>query len=113
MSSAKEILFDNFVKGCEYLLDKDKERLILQGHKASGRLERSLRLKTYFKDGALITDFFMKSYGVDLDRGLRPNQIFTRPQDYEQWAKIVQPGLSKAERDGFVCNVWKKHKTGS
>lgn len=109
MKDLKQILLSNFVEGVNFLISKDKERLRAQGHYASGRLEKSLKSKEYFQNGALVSDFFTKSYGIDLDTGLRPNQIKYTKEDLLKWAKIVNPSSSDFNINSFVYFTMRKH----
>lgn len=110
MTDLKQILLKNFGEGVDFLITKDKERLRAQGHYASGRLERSLRSQEYFQNGHLVSDFYTRDYGIDLDTGLRPNQIKYTRQDLLEWAKIIMPSSSDFNINSFVHFTMRKHR---
>lgn len=110
MSNPIEILNDNFQKGLDYLVELDRQRLIDQGHVASGRLKNSLKTKVTFDGRKISGDFVMLDYGITLDSGVSAANISYSPNQLKAWAKIVKPELQGQELNRFVFNVWKKHK---
>lgn len=105
-----DTLIENFQKGLDFIIDLDRQRLVDQGHVATGRLKNGLKTKVYLNGEKLTADFMMESYGIDLDQGVPASRIRYSLTDLESWAKIVRPDLSSKQRKRFVYNTWRKHK---
>lgn len=51
------------------------EELLMQGHKLSGRLIKSLGYEVRKKQGVFSIEFFVENYGLILDRGVKRERI--------------------------------------
>ena len=82
-----------------------------QGHKATGKLIKSLKGEVERQLTSPITAAVMaEKYGVYVDKGVRAENVKYSPYILLPWAKKIKPSLSDKELKSFVFAVWQKHK---
>lgn len=110
MTEFDKILIGNFNKGLNYLLQLDKERLIEQGHVATGRLKDSLRVEVKFDGRTLVGEFKAMDYGRYVDSGVPASRIRYPIDAIKDWIKVIEPSMNGKERNSFAWAIWAKHK---
>ena len=118
--TAKDFLEKDIERGLEFLIDKAKEELKSQGHRVTGRLEKSLEAVITFGADVIRGQILVEEYGIYLDKGVKPPRIpYQRGsgagrsqyiQSLLEWAKKVKPSLSDKARKSFVFAVANKQK---
>lgn len=93
-------------------IKEGRKQLQIQGHKASGALERSFEsdIRSTLNDiaGAEIS---FNDYGIYLDTGVRPDKVRYITTQLIPWARIIMPGKTLTELKTFLYFTRKKHKT--
>jgi hypothetical protein len=88
----------------DFLVDAIIDNLILQGHKGSGKLMKSIVYSVQtFLDG-LGFDVYMERYGIYLDKGIKPERIPFSIGSGRQSSKYIQGLIRFAKTLPFVSN---------
>lgn len=68
-----------------YMLSLFKEELKLQGHYNTGRLDKSMEVKTEILARGFVITFLMEEYGIKLDTGVPAGLVPTSGAERAQW----------------------------
>lgn len=102
---------ENFDLALEFLVNKIREELDAQGHKASGKLIDSVEKRVRGELGGIIRgEILIEEYGIYLDKGVAASRIRYNPEWLIPWANIVKPNLTEKEVRQFVWAVWTAHR---
>ena len=108
---ALEFLKKNLNAAIDYATKQFKDELEQQGHKASGRLEKSFAKQiTVTLNGVARGTITAEQYGEYLDKGVKPNRINYNPMVLIPWIRIIKPGLSPSEQKSFAYAIKGKQK---
>lgn len=114
-------IIERFKAAVDKVVEAGKSELRAQGHRATGRLEKSFEVELDAGDlDRLIARIYVEDYGVIMDKGVTAGRIpFSQPgrarvsqyiEGLMRWARVVKPGLGEKERRGFVFAVAQTHK---
>jgi len=92
------------------IVQRDKLTLEEQGHKDTGRLERSLKFQILTRPGGVTVHFKSLDYGLGLSTGLTPNEINYSFSDIVDWARRKHPGKSDEQINQFIFLMMRAHK---
>ena len=92
-------------KGANEVINYDKLTLDIQGHKDTGKLERSLEYKISFTSAGISIDFCSALHGAFMDKGVKAKRINVGYHHLIGWARRKKPGLSNREINSFVFAV--------
>ena len=117
----KEQILDRFQKSLEGMADRGRIRLAEQGHRATGKLIRSLEAQITSADiDQLVGVILAEDYGKIVDSGVPASRIPYRrgsgakSSQYIQalidWIDIIRPGLQANERKSFAFAIANTHK---
>lgn len=111
MLNPKKLLEQNLIKALAYGVELGKKELADQGHRASGKLEQSLKVKVAATlNGIIAGDISVETYGIYLDKGVKANRVKYNPRVLLPWIRIIKPNLSIKERMSFAYAIRAKHR---
>lgn len=111
MSAAIRYLQTNIKSAIDYGAESGKKELRDQGHKVSGKLEKSIHTKVSgLINGVLTGEISALDYGNYLDKGVRKNRIRYNPKILLPWIRKIKPGLSVREQISFAYAIRAKHR---
>lgn len=116
----KEDILKRFKQTLDTLADKGRARLAQQGHKATGKLIRSIEAQITSDDITnLIGAIYAEDYGLIVDSGVPANRIPFSPgsgaktskyiQALMDWIDTIRPGLQEKERKNFAFAIAHTH----
>jgi len=99
------------LEGANRVIEFDKSTLSDQGHRDTGRLEKSLRATVRVSGSRILIEFFGLKYGKGLSTGLKPSEISFNYSDLLAWARRRKPESTDGELNRFLSNtiaLWEK-----
>jgi len=120
MLTSKQVLLDELNHIGGYLVEVLKKELAAQGHRASGKLERSIQSNVKHQGGDLTIDFSHEHYGTYVNTGVPAFRIPYSPgsgastskyiQGLIRWVQLkgIAPGFAGAKRIAFA--IARTHK---
>jgi hypothetical protein len=94
--------------------DDIKQELRLQGHYATGELERSMKVEQIFEGGNVSFELIALGYIQELEEGVPASQINVSPVEFQRLVKWVKfRGLASSETKArqvayFIIQRWKE-----